>query len=234
MLFGVFVKVNDLMNQKASDNPIPRTRSTALIVFSQVASLILHPLFMTTIAALLLNTFLRPDFSTPSSNEFRRWIVQLFLYTIVLPFTTIFTFKFTGLISDAKMHKPTDRVLPLIATLGFYVVAYEVLVVRHRVGGLIQSLVLGSCGAIAIMLMVNFFYKVSVHTTAATILAGLCIVLAISEIAIPAPLFVLAVLVAVVVGAIRWFLGSHTMGQILLGYTVGIFSQLAAYFIINT
>jgi hypothetical protein len=222
------------MNQRANDNPIPRTRSTALIVFSQVASIALHPLFMTTIMALLLNTFLRTHFSTLSSNEFRRWIVQLFLYTIVLPFTAIFTLKITGLISNAKMHKPRDRVLPLIATLIFYFLAYEVLVVRHRLGGLMESLLLGSCGAIAIMLIINFFYKVSVHTTAAAILAGMCIVLAISKIAIPAPLLVLAVLVAVVVGAIRWFLGSHTMGQILLGYTVGIFSQLAGYFIVNT
>jgi len=222
------------MNQKASDNPIPRTRSTALIVFSQVASIILHPLFMTTIAALLLNTLLRPDFSTPSPNEFKRWIVQLFVYTIVLPFAAIFTFKITGLISNAKMHKPRDRVLPLIATLVFYFLAYELFIVRLRVGGLMQGLLLGSCGAIAIMLVVNFFYKVSVHTTAAAILAGICVVLAISEIPIPALLFALAVVVALVVGAIRWFLGSHTMGQILLGYSVGIFSQVAAYFIINT
>src|SRR5215467_9085583 len=153
------------MIQKANDNPLPRTRSTTLIAFSQAASIILHPLFMTTIAALLLNTFLRPDFSTPSSNEFERWIVQLFLYTIVLPFMVIFTFKITGLISNAKMHRPSDRVLPLIATLVLYFVAHEVLIVRHRVGGLMQSLLLGSCGAIAIMLIINFFYKVSVHTT---------------------------------------------------------------------
>jgi hypothetical protein len=222
------------MNQTASDNPIPRTRSTALIVFSQVASIVLHPLFMTTIMVLLLNTFLRAHFSTLSADEFKAWLAQLFLYTIVLPFIAIFAFKFTGLISNAKMHKPRDRVLPLIATLIFYFLAYKVLVVRHPVGGLVQSLLLGSCGAIAIMLIVNFFYKVSVHTTAAAILAGMCIVLAIGKIAIPAPLLVLAVVIAVVVGAIRWFLGSHTMGQILLGYTVGIFSQLAAYFIINT
>ena len=222
------------MNHKASDNPIPRTRSRALIVFSRVASIVLHPLFMTTMGAVLLNTFLPSDFSTISMTEFRRCLVQLFLYTIVLPFATIFTFKITGLISNAKMHKPKDRVLPLIATFVFYFLAYELFVVRLRIGGLMQSLVLGSCGAIAIMLIVNFFYKVSVHTTAAAILVGICIALAIREIDIPTPLLVLAVLLAVVVGAIRWFLGSHTMGQIFVGYTVGIFSQLAAYFIINT
>jgi membrane-associated phospholipid phosphatase len=222
------------MSQNATDNPIPRTRSKAVIVFSKVASIILHPLFMTTVVALLLDTFLRPDFATPSYTEFGRWMAQLFLFTIVLPFGAIFTFKITGLISNAKMHRPRDRVLPLIATFLFYFLAYELLVVRYAIRGLMPSLLLGSCCAIATMLVVNFFYKVSVHTTAAAILAGICIVLAIKETTIPAPLLALAVLVALVVGAIRWFLGSHTMGQILLGYTVGILSQVAAYFIINT
>ena len=222
------------MSQKASDNPIPRTRSRALIVISQVASIILHPLFMTTVVALLLDTFLRPDFAISSSNEFGKWMVQLFLYTVVLPFGAIFTFKITGLISNAKMHKPRDRVLPLMATFLFYFLAYELIAVRHTVRGLMPSLLLGSCCAIAIMLVVNFFYKVSVHTTAAAILAGICIVLAIRTTTVPGPLLALAAVVAIVAGAIRWFLGSHTIGQILLGYTVGIFSQVAAYFIINT
>ena len=234
MLFGVVVKVRHLMNQETGDNPIPRTRSAALIIFSRVASIIFHPLFMTTIMAVLLNAFLRPDFSRPSSKEFERWTVQLFLYTVVLPFLSILLFRITGLISNAKMHKPRDRVLPLIATLVFYFLAYELLVVRYRVGGLMQNLLLGSCCAISIMLIINFFYKVSVHTTAAAILPGMCVILAITEATTPFALLLLAVSVAIVVGAIRWFLGSHTMGQILLGYAVGIFSQLGAYFTIHT
>ena len=222
------------MNQKTDNNPIPRTHSTALIVFSRVASIVLHPLFMTTIMAVLLNVFLRPDFSRPSSKEFGRWTTQLFLSTVVLPFAAIFAFKITGLISNAKMHKPRDRVLPLTATLVFYLIAYELLVVRYHVGGLMQSLLLGSCFAISIMLIINFFYKVSVHTTAAAILPGICLVLGVTEITIPTTLLLLAILLVLVVGAIRWFLGSHTLGQIVLGYTVGIFSQFAAYFIVNT
>jgi len=222
------------MNQKMGDNPIPRTKSTALIVFSRVASIIFHPLFMTIIVAVLLKAFLRPQFSRYSSKESERWMLQLFLYTVVLPFTAIFVFKITGLISNAKMHKPRDRVLPLFATLVFYIVAYELFVVRYRVAGLMQSLLLGSCCAISIVLVINFFCKVSVHTTAAAVLAGMCIVLAIAGITIPGPILPLAILGAVVVGAIRWFLGSHTTGQILLGYMIGIISQVAAYFIINT
>jgi hypothetical protein len=222
------------MHQEMGDNPIPRTHSTVVIVFSRVASMIFHPLFMTTIIAIVLNALLRSDFSKPPSSQFASWLVQLFLCPVVLPFAAIFTFKFTGLISNAKMHKPRDRVLPLIATLMFYFLAYALLILRYGREGLMQSLVLGSCCAISITLIVNLFYKVNVHTTAAAILPGMCIVLAKAKITIPMPLLLLATLVVLVVGAIRWFLGSHTIGQILLGCTVGIFTQVAAYIIINT
>src|SRR5215471_13887814 len=176
------------MNQEPGDSPIPRTRSKAVIVTSRVASFIFHPLFMTTIMAIVSNAFLRRDFAKPFSNEFGMWISRLFLVTVVLPFAAILTFKITGLISNAKMHKPRDRVLPLIATILSYLLAYDYLIVRYSITGVMQSLLLGSCCAIFIMLVVNFFYKVSVHTTAAAILPGMCIVLAIAEKTIPIPL----------------------------------------------
>jgi membrane-associated phospholipid phosphatase len=40
--------------------------------------------------------------------------------------------------------------------------------------------------------------------------------------------------IAMVVGIIRWLLGAHTVGQILLGYAIGILTQLGAYFYLNT
>jgi membrane-associated phospholipid phosphatase len=41
---------------------------------------------------------------------------------------------------------------------------------------------------------------------------------------------IFALLVAIIVGVVRWLLGAHTIGQILLGYLTGIFTQLGAYY----
>jgi membrane-associated phospholipid phosphatase len=43
-----------------------------------------------------------------------------------------------------------------------------------------------------------------------------------------------AVFIALFVGVIRWLLGAHTIGQIMLGYTIGILMQLAAHFFVNS
>jgi hypothetical protein len=44
---------------------------------------------------------------------------------------------------------------------------------------------------------------------------------------------ILALLVAIIVGMVRWLLGAHTIGQILLGYLAGIFTQLGAYYYLH-
>jgi membrane-associated phospholipid phosphatase len=82
--------------------------------------------------------------------------------------------------------------------------------------------------------VINFFYKVSIHTTAAGILPGFCITLMLNNSLVIVLPLLLALLIAATVGIIRWLLGAHTMGQILLGYAVGILTQLATFFYLNT
>jgi len=122
---------------------------------------------------------------------------------------------------------------PLLATLVFYSLAYILFVYQHKIPVLLQALLLGSCSAIIIIFIINIFYKLSVHTAAAGILPGMCIVLLLSNKLTSVLPLLLALAIAAIVGIIRWLLGAHTMGQILLGYTVGILTQLAAYFYLN-
>jgi len=216
------------MTYKADDRPFPRTHSEPILIFSRVASIILHPLFMTAIAAILLYKI------NPGDRDFRIWCVQIILFTILFPFLSIFLLRVSGVISNVTMHRPSDRVVPLIVTLVFYFVAYEILISKYNVSPAMKGLLLGSCCAIVLIFLINFFYKVSVHTSAAAILLGVCIALTMDGTATNILLFVVAVLLAVIVGVIRWFLGAHAMGQILLGYLVGIFSQVITHFIINS
>jgi membrane-associated phospholipid phosphatase len=96
---------------------------------------------------------------------------------------------------------------------------------------LLQSLLLGSSCAIVILIIINLFYKVSVHTAAAAILPGMGVVLILDHEVINTLPLVFACLIALFVGIIRWLLGAHTIGQIVLGYIIGISTQLGAYFI---
>ncbi len=137
-----------------------------------------------------------------------------------------------GLISFSRIASFVFH--PLLATNFFYFLAYTFFISHYNFPLLFQILLLGSCSAIVVVFVINFFYKVSIHTTAAGILPGFCITLMLNDSLVIVLPLLLALLIAAAVGIIRWLLGAHTMGQILLGYTVGILTQLAAFFYLNT
>jgi len=72
-----------------------------------------------------------------------------------------------------------------------------------------------------------FFQLTNNYEAAAAILTGVSIVLITTEKITITPL-TFALPVAIIVGMVRWLPGTHTVGQILLGYLAGIFTQLGA------
>ena len=174
-----------------------------------------------------------PQYFLTGSAEFRRWIWILVLSTILFPFLVIGLLKVFGLISNARMHNAKDRILPLVSTLLFYVWAYYFFSREVVAPLLLRVLLLGSCLAIIIIFFINIYYKVSVHTTAAAIMPGILIMLLANDQPSVIILFLIAVAAAVIVGMIRWLLGAHTPGQIILGYIIGISMQVTAYFFLK-
>src|SRR4030095_2899170 len=235
MQFGIKINViHGMMQQAGSDKPIPRTRSGILLAFCSVFSFVFHPLLMTLATALLAYSLMPATFSPLSSQKFAMWTKELFLYTVILPLVSIVLFRLSGLISNARMHRARDRSLPLIATMVFYILSYWFFTYKHHAPLVLCSVLLGSCSAIIIIFIINIFYKVSVHTTAAAIPPGFLFALAINNQGIVFLQLLTAVFVALFVGVIRWLLGAHTIGQIMLGYTIGILMQLTAYFYVNS
>src|SRR4030095_10491500 len=167
------------MKQRSSAGPQPRTRSRVLIIFSRIASFVFHPFFMTTIAAFALYKLVPSSFLSYSPSALKTFIAKLALVTILLPFLSVFLLRKMDLISDTKMHEPRDRIYPLLTALVFYILAYWLL--TRSLPLFIHSILLGSCLSILILLIVTNFYKISVHTTAAAILPGVCIVLLLIE-----------------------------------------------------
>ena len=215
------------MKRHRSTGAQPRTRLKWLIVSSRIASFVFHPFFMTTVAAVLIYKLGPTSFHNYLSDTMKFLMAKLVLLTIIFPFLSVLLFRRFGLISDTKMHKPGDRIYPLLTALAFYTLAYWSL--PSTVPVFIHSLLFGSCLSIFILLLITGFYKMSVHTTAAAIPVGVCIVL-MANVKLTIVALIFASLVAIIVGIVRWLLGAHTIGQILLGYVAGIFTQIGAYY----
>ena len=215
------------MERHRAAKPKPRTRSKELIAFSRIASFVFHPFFMTTVAAFASYKLVPLSFHNYSADAMKIFLAKLAMFTILFPFLSVFLFRRLNLISDSKMHEARDRIYPLLTALVFYTLAYWLLAGNLPV--VIHSLLFGSCLSVFMLFIITNFYKISVHTTAAAILPGICIVLMVSEKMAVTPL-IFALAIAIIVGTVRWLLGAHTIGQILLGYLTGIFTQLGAYY----
>ena len=120
------------MQQAGVDKPVPRTRSRILLAFCSVFSFVFHPLLMTLATALLAYNLMPTRFLPLSSQQFANWTKELSLYTVILPLVSIALFRFSGLISNARMHRAKDRSLPLIATMVFYILSYWVFNYKHH------------------------------------------------------------------------------------------------------
>jgi len=132
------------------------------------------------------------------------------------------------------MHLPKDRILPLTCTLLFYSWAFYFFENKDLVPLLLRSLLLGAIFSIIIDLVINFFYKVSVHTTVAGMMPGNILTLMIIDPSMTVSILIAVILAATLVGLVRWWLGAHTSGQIFLGYSIGISMQLIAYLILGS
>jgi hypothetical protein len=231
MQFGIKINIILSMSQEAVNKPIPRTQSKILVAVSRVFSFTFHPLLMTCGTAWLISEFAAGESLQLSYGKFGAWMRDLILYTAILPLFSILVLRLSGLVSNARMHLAKDRILPLIATLFFYILAYLVLM-HNRAPLVLRSLLLGSSLGVLSIFVINLFYKVSVHTTAAAIPVGILLALMINDEISSLLALSIAVFTAVFVGIIRWLLGAHTFGQIILGYLIGILTQLAAYFFV--
>jgi hypothetical protein len=92
---------------------------------------------------------------------------------------------------------------------------------------------LGAIFSIILDFAINFFYKVSVHTTAAGIMPGNIVLIMLFGESIPNFILLMIILLAALVGVVRWLLGSHTIGQLILGYLIGFTMQIFAYLILR-
>jgi hypothetical protein len=222
-----------LILQEVNIKPIPRTNSKALRSFSSIASFIFHPLLIVTYVTIALYNIDANGFSIAGENQFLKWAGIVLLATVFFPFLAILILRLTGLISDAFMRAPKDRILPLTGTLIFYIWAFYFFEHKDSAPLLLKSLLLGAIFSIILDFFINFFYKVSIHTTAAGMMPGNILAFMIIHPSMPVYVLIIAILAAVLVGLIRWWLGAHTWAQILLGYSIGISMQLMAYLILK-
>lgn len=186
-----------------------------------ILSFVLHPLLLPTYAVIiLLNLPLYLSFTLTAESKL--WLIALVAaFTFIMPVAIILSLYYFRIIDSLELENPSQRTIPLI----FSSVSYLALVYLLRKSGLPDYLLYLIYGALFVMvtgLLVNLFYKISLHMLGwgaiVAAFAGLSVRMGLNLL----PLIVSCILLAGIAGFARLKLNAHNPSQVYLGFVAGV------------
>ncbi|MCF8230029.1 MAG: hypothetical protein K9G58_16110 [Bacteroidales bacterium] len=187
-------------------------RTTAKII-----SYLFHPLLMPTyVMAILLNIHAYFALVIPQEAKWRI-IFLVFAITFVFPVLITYLMIRIRLIRSFEMHSREERVLPLITTVVFFYLAYY-LIKEVNISPLYSYFAIGATFVAVITLILNFFWKISIHMMGMGAVFGTLLGLSLTfYISIPNLIF-LSLLIAGLTGFARLKLQAHKPPEIYIGF----------------
>lgn len=209
---------------------------------ARLFSYLFHPIFVISYFLLIL-ILVNPIAFGYGSKTTDLLVISVVALTVGFPMLVIFMLRGLGMIESIEMKDPTERIGPLIATGLFYLWLFVNIKNNPNVPLAFSMMVLGSTIGLFVGFFLNNFFKISLHSIGAGGIATAMIVLKVFfsyeyfsvqlgalgnyNIKVDLLLF-LSIIISGLIGTCRLYLGAHKSPEVLIGYLVGIISQLIA------
>ncbi|NKI30680.1 hypothetical protein [Croceivirga thetidis] len=186
-------------------------------------SYIFHPLFIPFGGTLAYFLTAPRDFQEESELSY---LLPIFILTVIVPILFYFILRNLKLISTIFAPTLQERKFPLLLSLILYFTVLFKIIPQYQAPELyfyFLGLILAS---LATLLLIYFKVKASIHLLGMGSLLFFLIALSINfeiNITIALSLFTLA---TGLVTSSRLFMKAHTKGELLVGFLIGLFSQL--------
>lgn len=191
-------------------------------IFARICSTIFHPLLVSVVGIFLSLYF--SYMSMLGINYILNVSLMVTLFTIALPSFGVLMLYKTRCITSVGLVRREERTLPYILFFICYVFA-TIYLIYINLKGIQLGFFIGGLIALIVDLIVNRWWKISVHMTAIGALTGLIFVMSYTQYimyteAIPY-LQIAAILASGAVGTSRIILRRHTIGQVCCGFING-------------
>ncbi|MCC5930503.1 MAG: PA-phosphatase [Cyclobacteriaceae bacterium] len=201
---------------------------------AKLISVVAHPLLMPTYLIYLLFILNPLAFKPIESAFFHRIAFVIFIITFVLPAISIFSMKYSSLISSYAMPEKRERIFPFLIVAGFYGVCTYLFYFKLRVNENFYLLLAILTALIILVTLLTIFWKISVHSVAVWGLMGFVLSFHIKE---PAPYFQFTfAALSLLAGWVMWSrlrLNAHTPFQVYSGAALGFISCFTAYYFLS-
>ncbi|MBN2634124.1 MAG: hypothetical protein JXR66_11235 [Bacteroidales bacterium] len=194
-----------------------------------IISVVFHPLLMPLYGLLIV-------FSTPTLFAYLPFVQKKFIVfilatnNILLPFSMLPYLKWRKVISSWTIDNRSERVTPLALTTFFYFVSVYV-VMKFTIPGFIKALFIASALISLAVTVINFWWKISIHSVGAGSLTSMVLILSLTMHTPLIPLIIAAILVSGFILSSRLWLQQHSPAEVWSGYLLG-FTSMALILIV--
>ena len=202
------------------------------IKVSKILSVVFHPLLIPTYTLLII--FNLNVFFSMIIPQLAKWQIlgMVFLITFLFPLFMMILFQRIGIIKSLYMKTKEERTLPYLMTIIFYYLA-SYLLKQLQISPIFYYFILGATFLIIITLIINFFWKISIHMIGIGGMLGTLIGLSfLWMIDIPF-LIILLILCSGITGFARLKLNAHNPAQIYSGFLLGTSFMLLLFLVIS-
>jgi len=183
-------------------------------------SYLFHPVFMPVVGLLLI--FHSGIYSGIIPANYTRYLFMIvILCNIILPVSIIPALIYLKYLDNIHIDERRERLLPMFfGTICYYGGYY--IISKFSPSFLINTFLLASTIIVFCLLLVSFYWKISIHMAGIGGITGLIIILSVGFRIEMVVILCLSILVAGIIASSRLALGAHNILQILAGYILGL------------
>ena len=207
--------------------------SIILKAFAHFFSVVFHPLFIPLYVVVFLIRF-HPSYFSGFNEGSKFWLIlTTALNTAFFPAFSILVMKGLGFIKSVFLPTQQDRIGPYLAAMIFYFWAARVFFkFEPQLALVLPSFMTGVFLTTVAALIVNIFFKVSMHAIGCGGLTGIMLVIMNSNSMLMTWPLALAILISGIVCTSRFIVSNHTQKEIYTGLFIGLLCQFIAAFAI--
>ncbi|MCU0455634.1 MAG: hypothetical protein MUE74_04960 [Bacteroidales bacterium] len=186
---------------------------------ARIITALFHPLLMPLYGLLII--FYAPTmFGYIPENQKKYMIFILAANNIVLPLALLPYMKWRKLITTWTMTEKKERIFPMAFTSFFYFMTFFA-VLKSGIPLFVKAFILAAALLSFILTIINFWYRISIHSAGTGALTALIIILSLKTHAPLLPFLLPAFLVSGLILSSRLWLNAHKPDEVWLGYLTG-------------
>lgn len=197
-------------------------------IFANFFSYLFHPVFIPLYVTFFL-VYIHPSAFAGFSGEGKRQTILIVALNLVFfPLISVLLLRAVGFIDSIYLKTQKDRIIPYIAAGIFFFWAYIVFKQQPQYPLILTSFVLGIFLASSLALLMNIYFKVSMHAIGMGGWIGIfLVILQRNEMLMTWPLCAVLFITGLVCTS-RLLISSHNSKEIYAGLLAGIITQVAA------